>query len=297
MERTRAVIALGMFDGVHIGHRELIRRCTALAQRQNAMPAVYTFLNHPETVLRNTPPHSLTDSAVRRALLMSLGVREVRMDSFTPALAALLPEEFIDRLASYWEISGLVVGYNYSFGRFGAGTPETLLAIGARRGFPVEVVPAVLFDGAPVSSTRIRALLDAGDVTAAAALLGAPYTLSGTVGANRGIGRTIGFPTANLPVDFERALPLDGVYATDAQAEGGCWRAVTNIGTNPTVHGTARTLETHLIGFSGDLYGKALSVAFLARIRGEERFDSLEALSAQIARDRADALAWEKPKI
>lgn len=285
MERKPTVVALGMFDGMHIGHRELIACCVRIADAMSAVPAVYTFTHHPQAVLRGESPKSLMDAGERRGTMERLGVREVRMVPFTRELSALTPVQFVDSLASIWTLRALVVGYNYSFGQFGAGTPETLLPLGRERGFAVEIVPPVLFDGEAVSSTRIRALIERGDVKTAASMLAGPYTLTGTVIKNKQFGRTIDFPTANMQPEAGRLLPPDGVYITEARTEGGVFRAVTNVGSNPTVGGERLSIETHLLDFCGNLYGRTLSVSFLDRIRGEVRFDSSEQLKRQIARD------------
>lgn len=285
---TPAVIALGMFDGVHLGHRALINRLLEEAKRLNAVPCVFTFSNHPLEVLGGSV-RLLSSTRERNQMLRSLGTQDVESVPFTCEMAALSTEEFIDLIAERWEISGLVVGYNYTCGDRGAGTPETLKEIGVRRGFSVSVVDPVLYDGAPVSSTRIREAVERGDVTLAEKLLSRRYSLSGKVVVNKRIGRRIGFPTANIEVDPKRVIPADGVYASVAFVGGSAYRAVTNIGTNPTVHGEALTIETHLIDFDADIYGETLSVAFRKRLRGEAKFDSLDALKEQIQADVAAA--------
>lgn len=287
--RLSAVIALGMFDGMHLGHRALIRHTVETAERLQAVPAVYTFSNHPLTVLGGAP-EILTTSAQREACMRALGVRDVCMEPFTRTLADCSPEEFIDRLSVRWNIRALVAGYNYTFGKGGKATPEELTALGRARGFSVQVIPPVLLCGEPVSSTRIRKLLLDGDAAGAAACLGTPYALTGFVVANRQNGRKIGFPTANLAPEDGLLIPKDGVYAARACAKDVWYPAVTNIGENPTLDGRIRTIETHLIGFSGDLYGAPLTVELLRYLRPDRRFDSLEALRSQIAEDAAHAM-------
>lgn len=284
-EKTRAVVALGMFDGVHIGHQQLIAETERLAQAESAVTAVYTFMNHPLTVLGGEP-RLLTDAAARGRLLREYGAQDVEMVPFDPSLARCSPVQFIERLMARWQLAGLVAGYNYTFGDQASGTAATLCALGAQYGFRVLILPPVLFDGEAVSSTRIRLLLEQeGNVQAAAALLGRPYRLSGSVVANRQLGRRFGFPTANLAVPRDSVLPLSGVYATRAMVGGSCYPAVTNVGTNPTVHGDHLSIETHLIDFSGDLYAQELSVDFYARLRGEVCFASEQALIERIGQD------------
>ena len=283
-----AVVALGMFDGVHLGHRALMSRLQEEAKLLHAIPAVYTFSNHPLEVLGGNV-RLLSGIRERNMLLRSLGVEELESVPFTREMAALSPEAFVDLLSAKWDVRGLVVGYNYTCGDRGAGTPETLREIGKRRGFSVSVVEPVLLEGEPVSSTRIREAVERGDITLANRLLKRRYTLSGTVVQNKRIGSRIGFPTANIDANPKRVIPADGVYATFASVDGGMYRAVTNIGTNPTVNGEKLTIETHLIDFHADIYGQALSISFRKRMRGELMFDSLDALKEQIRLDVEEA--------
>ena len=181
-------------------------------------------------------------------------------------------------------MAGLAAGFNYTFGRYGAGTAETLKQLGAEHGFPVLIAEPVLLDGEPVSSTRIRALVNEGRMEAARTLLGRPYTLTGPVVSARRIGHTLGYPTANVETG-EQLLPPDGVYATYALMDGAVHPAVTNVGRNPTVAGLRRTVETFILDGAPSLYGAELSVAFLSRLREERTFPSLAALSEQIGQD------------
>ena len=258
------------------------------AKLLHAIPAVYTFSNHPLEVLGGNV-RLLSGIRERNMLLRSLGAEELESVPFTREMAALSPEAFVDLLSAKWDVRGLVVGYNYTCGDRGAGTPETLREIGSRRGFSVSVVEPVLLEGEPVSSTRIREAVERGDITLANRLLKRRYTLSGTVVQNKRIGSRIGFPTANIDANPKRAIPADGVYATFASVDGGMYRAVTNIGTNPTVNGDKLTIETHLIDFHADIYGQPLSILFRKRMRGELMFDSLDALKEQIRLDVEEA--------
>ena len=285
-----AVVALGMFDGVHLGHRALITRLLEEAKRLRAVPVVYTFSNHPLEVLGGSV-RLLSGIRERNMMLRSLGAEEVESVPFTREMAHLSTEQFVDLLAEKWNVRGLVVGYNYTCGDRGTGTPETLREIGNARGFSVSVVEPVLCEGELVSSTRIREAVECGDVSLAERLLKRRYTLTGTVVQNKRIGRRIGFPTANIEQDPKRAIPPDGVYATFAFVGGAAYRAVTNIGTNPSVHGDKLTIETHLIDFNADIYGQQLTIAFRKRLRGEAMFDSLDALKEQIRLDVEAATA------
>lgn len=283
-KRTSAVVALGMFDGMHIGHRALIERATRLARSEGALSVVDTFLNHPAEVLGGSVRMLSTAEERERHMRLS-GADEVRMRPFTREYAAWSPERFVEEELSAWDVRAFVVGFNYTFGERGSGTPETLRALGERHGFLVETAPPVLWEGEPVSSTRIRMALERGDVAAATEMLGRPYALEGDVIANRRIGRRIGFPTANIAPDASRVLPKDGVYAALARTENGVYPAMTNVGTNPTVGGETLSIESHLLDYDGDLYGKRLTVSFLSRIRDEQKFASVEALKEQLTRD------------
>ena len=286
-----AVVALGMFDGVHLGHRALITRLLEEAKRLRAVPVVFTFSNHPLEVLGGNV-RMISGIRERNMMLRSLGAEEVESVPFTREMAHLSTEQFIDLLNEKWNVRGLVVGYNYTCGDRGTGTPETLREIGSVRGFSVSVVEPVLFEGESVSSTRIREAVERGDVSLAETLLKRRYTLTGTVVQNKRIGRRIGFPTANIEADLRRVIPDDGVYATIAFVGGVVYRAVTNIGTNPTVHGSRLTIETHLLDFNADIYGQQLTIAFRKRLRGEAMFDSLDALKEQIRLDVEAASAY-----
>ena len=281
---TPAVVALGMFDGVHIGHRALISRAVEEAKSLRAEPAVFTFSNHPMDVLGGSV-RLLSSMKERNAMLRALGIRELVSEPFTCQLAALEPEAFVDLLQARWDVKALVAGYNYTFGSRGLGTPETLERIGRERGFNVLVVPPVLYENEPVSSTRVREAVERGDMALAGALLGRRYSLSGRVIKNKRIGRRIGFPTANIEPEERRALPPDGVYATIACVGGAAYRAVTNVGTNPTVNGDKLSIETHILDFDADIYGEILTVAFHSFLRGEIKFGSVEEMKRQIEKD------------
>ncbi len=288
-ERERAVVALGMFDGVHIGHQLLLRRARELAQRERCRAVAFTFSNHPVEVLGGGRLTLLTTFSEREKLILAAGVDEVCAVPFTKEFASLSPSAFFDALTARFTLVGVVAGFNYTFGKHGAGNAATLRAIGRERGFLVRVMQPVLFRGRPVSSSRIRRCIENGAVRAAARMLGRPYRVSGTVVPNLQNGRRLGFPTANLLPDPARACPVAGVYAARASVDGTTYRAVTNVGTNPTLHGRRLMIETHLLDFDRDLYGETLTVDFIARIRGEKTFGSEEALAKRVLRDIAAA--------
>jgi riboflavin kinase / FMN adenylyltransferase len=286
------VVTIGNFDGVHRGHRALVERATTEAARRGLRCVALTFDPHPAAVLRpDAVPPALQSLAERVTQLRALGCDDVDVVTFDADLAAMTPERFVSELLVARLAPGhVVVGENFRFGRGASGDVAVLRTLGEQHGFSVEAVGLVALDGQGddvVSSSALRAGLAAGDLEAVARGLGRPYTLAGEVVAGDGRGRTIGVPTANVAVDPGRALPADGVYACWAStASGRTDPAVVNVGWRPTFAGTTRTVEAHLlVDDAPDLYGRTLTLAFVTRIRGEERFDGPEALVARIGED------------
>ncbi len=283
-QKTPAVIALGMFDGVHLGHRALLTHAVETAGEMNALSVAYTFSNHPKSVFGQAPKLLFTEEE-RRDCIKKLGFDRVQMEVFDKETAMLSPEAFVECLQEEYDVRAFVVGFNYTFGQGRKGTPETLTEIGKTHGFQVHVIPPVLFKGDTVSSTRIRQLITVGELADANSMLVEPYALAGIVVKNRRIGTTLGFPTANIQPPEEKVLPATGIYVTSVLHEGRFYEAVTNVGTNPTVNGSTLTVETYLMDYEGDLYGKELTVSFHKRLRDEIRFDTKEALILQIKQD------------
>jgi riboflavin kinase/FMN adenylyltransferase len=288
-----ATIAIGVFDGLHLGHQAILQRAMARA-RPGGRCVVMTFDPHPDVVLARNAFHSpppLTPIGEKRARLAALGVDVFHVLPFTRELAALEPEAFVELHLLPFAPTALVVGDGFALGRGRTGNVARLRAIGATRGFEVEEVPLVMLDGAPVSSTRIRGLLGEGRVEEASRLLGRRYALAGTVVTGDGRGRQMGFPTANLRLHEERLVPGDGIYAVFARvADGPELRpAAMSIGMRPTFDGELRTLEVHLIDWRGELVGRELEVEFGAWLRPEFRFPSAEALVEAMHRDVAEA--------
>ncbi len=301
---ARAAVSVGVFDGVHLGHAQIVAGARARAREAAAkLPkaaapggrcVVVSFDPHPDLVLsrsfRAIAP--LTPVPERRARVAALGIREMEVIPFTRELAALEPEAFVERyLVRPYRLHSLVVGEGFALGRGRSGNVERLRRIGEREGFEVVAVPLLELDGGPVSSTRIRALLEAGDVAGAARLLGRPYDLAGLVVSGEGVGRTLGFPTANLRLHEEKLVPGDGVYAAWARVggEGPRLRAAVSIGVRPTFDGQARAIEAYLLDWEGDLLGQDLDVELVAWLRPQERFATRAALVAAMERDVAEA--------
>ncbi len=276
-----------MFDGVHLGHQALLYQAAQAAHALHAQTVAFTFTDAPGKLL-HLPVTCLSTPKQRIAWLKEAGADRVDMVDFTQAFADLSPEGFVAYLQDRYDVAALAAGFNYTFGKYGAGDADTLRDMGEKHGFEVIIAEPVQVEGEPVSSTRIRSLVSEGRIKEAAALLGRPYTLTGPVASARHIGRTLGYPTANLETG-EQLLPPDGVYATRAAADGASHPAVTNVGKNPTVAGRRRTVETYILNESLSLYGAELSVSFLSRLREERTFASLDALSEQIGRDVAAA--------
>ena len=280
-------LAIGVFDGVHIGHQALVRHVAERARADSATPMAATFDPLPIEVLApGAPPSALSDAAERAKLLTTAGAQAVAVFGFTKEFAALTPEEFCARLAAAGDVRWVCVGRDFQFGRERAGNVDTLRDLGRRQGFTVDLAAPVTLDGAVVSSTRIRNALLAGDIDAAARMLGRPYAVTGVVEHGNKRGRALGFPTINLEVARARLLPRDGIYAAWATLEDGQrFKAASSLGMRPTFGGGERRLEAFLLDFEGDLYGDTIRIEFVKRLRDELRFESPEALSAQIAKD------------
>ena len=285
MEKIQAVVALGMFDGVHLGHRTLLRQAAALAKAQGAQPVAYTFSNNPQSLFGAAPP-VLTLPEEKAELIRSLGL-SVDMEPFTLEFASQSPEEFLHRLMERYALKGIVAGFNYHFGKKRQGDAALMLEFGRRFGFEVCILPPVLLGGEPVSSTRIRRALLEGRIQEANEMLQEPFFYRGTIVPRRHIGQKLGFPTANL-VPKGKLFPPYGVYAAEAEVEGKRYGAVANIGVRPTVDQSAHpevTVEPYLLEFEGDLYGKEMTLRILEFMRPERRFENREELSQQIASD------------
>ena len=283
------VIALGFFDGVHLGHAALLRRTAEEAAQRGAVPAVFTFDRVPKEVVTGIPCPLINSPEDRRDLVERLyGIREVIMVPFDHEMMTTTWEDFITEiLVKRYHAVHLVAGHDHHFGHKNQGSPELLAQKCAELGLGCDIIPKVEVGGVTVSSTYIRRLVELGQVERAALFLGHPHVLTQTVRHGRRIGHTIGIPTVNLTVPPHVLVPSHGVYATMVHLpDGSRCPAVTNVGTRPTVNnGTDVTVESWLLDFDGDLYGQTVRVEFFHHIRDEIRFDSLDALKAQITAD------------
>ena len=284
----RCVIALGNFDGVHIGHSAIIAKTVSLAKELSANACVWMFDPHPMECLTGKPQPLLTTFCERRELFAKKGIEYAAVADFN-VFRHMPAQEFLRFLRDELSVVGAVCGYNYSFGEFGKGKASDIADFFGENSY---VLPEMRADGMHVSSSEIRMLVANGDMKRASALLGRPYFISGHVIGGRRIGRTIDFPTANIELSSEKIAPACGIYASMTRVGDRLYPSVTNFGTNPTVTSSERKLlETHIIGFSGDIYGERISVYLTRRIRDEKKFDSLPELRAQIKRDSAYAMS------
>lgn len=290
---TELVLAIGDFDGIHLGHREVIRRAVETAGRLGLPPAIMTFHPHPREVLgQDKYVRQLTPIEHRLALFEQLGIQIAYIVRFDLPFSQVSAAEFVDRVLAPLRVNTAVVGFDFTFGHKGSGNPDRLCELAAGR-FAVEVVRPYHKEGTKISSTLIRELLSQGDVGQVKSLLGRYYSVSGTVVHGEARGRQIGFPTANVSLDATFIVPVNGVYAIRAELDGKPYSGVMNVGTKPTFDrgGNTQSLEAHLFDFSDTIYGSRISIEFIEYIRPERKFDSVGELVEQIRRDAEKAKA------
>lgn len=286
----RIAVVLGTFDGVHLGHRQIISRAVELAKAIEGTSVVFTFSNHPLSVVApDRSPLQIATQEDKAELMKDIGVDVLMTIPFTSEFAKLSPEDFLTLLHSNLNPRYVVVGPNYSFGYKSSGTPEMLNNSGQKYGFEVEVLEAFHLDGNIVSSTAIRNLLAEGHVACAAKLLGRLFKIEGPVIQGEQRGRELGYPTANLAIAIGQVIPADGVYAVRVFIDSQWYNGIANVGTNPTFNGSERRIEVYVFSFQGNLYNNIIKVGFVRRIRAEKTFAGPDELVAQIKRDIHDA--------
>jgi len=280
------LIAIGVFDGVHRGHQYLLEQLKAEALTRGLGSGVVTLKNNPRTVLRPEDPVSyLCGLPERLSLLQDQQLDLIIPLTFDLDLSYLDPKGFMDLLRDSLDVKGLVVGPDFVMGHNRSGNIPTLKDLGEEMGFSVSVVDPLAFDGETVSSSAVRRALAHGDVSRAEILLGRPFKLHGVVSPGEGIGRKMGFPTANLDVDQDLVVPYEGVYATWLSLNGRWWQSATSVGTRSTFGLGGQVVESYILDFDGDLYGESVDLEFVRWIRGQQRFDNPDELVTEMQRD------------
>jgi riboflavin kinase/FMN adenylyltransferase len=287
---SRAYVTIGVLDGVHLGHQKLVTAMVEAAHSAHNAAIAITFDPHPAVALGYAAPLLLTMVEERAELLAALGLDVLVVLPFTPATAQTRATDFVETLIDHLHLAELWGGPDLAFGYRREGNVSFLQRLGAERGFTMQIIEPLMWDGIPVSSSRVRTALRAGHIAQATTCLGRPYRLTGAIVRGRGVGRRLEVPTANLSLPPERLIPPGGVYACLAHTEYlGTRPAVVNIGTRPTFAGQTLSIEAHLLDFDADVYGQTLSLDFIVRLRDERPFPTTEALIAQIQNDIAQA--------
>lgn len=288
--------ALGNFDGVHLGHQELIREAVKQAREKGLKSAVFTFSNHPKNVISGTNMvKNIIYNDEKEEILESMDVDYLFSLDYTKEFGSLSPQEFTaELLVKHFRVKHVVCGFNYRYGYKAQGDSQTLIQQGCILGFDVSVMDAVSLEGSVVSSTLIRGLIAQGEMEECSRYLGRNYSIGGTVIEGNHIGRTIGFPTCNITVDETMVAPASGVYVTCCRVDGQTYPAITNVGSKPTIGLYHKNVETHLLDVKVDLYGKDIRVEFLKKLRDERKFDNIEALTEEIRRNCDTAREYHK---
>lgn len=294
-DKKPSVVTIGTFDGVHIGHKAILKRVTDAAEANRLESVLLTFFPHPRQVVQSVSNLRLINTIEeKKKLLEKEGLNSLVIHPFTKEFSRLTAEEYVrDVLVKELAAKKIIIGYDHRFGRNRTADISDLKEYGKIYGFEVVEISAQELDEVAVSSTKIRRALENGDIATANNYLGYDYFLTGTIVKGRKIGRTINFPTANIHIDETyKLIPKIGVYVVRTIINNKIYYGITSIGTNPTVNGEAKTIETHLLDFEGDLYGEALEISFLKYIREEKKFDSVPELQSAIEQDEAFARAY-----
>ncbi|SCJ75229.1 Riboflavin biosynthesis protein ribF [uncultured Eubacterium sp.] len=289
-----AAVALGNFDGVHLGHQELIRQMVKTAREKNLKAAVFTFSNHPKDLLpKEKKVKNILSKKEKAQIIESLDVDYLFNIEFTKAIMTMEPVDFIKKLLlDKFNMKAAFCGFNYHFGYKAQGNPDVLRNVGLEKGFDVTEMSAYKIKGNVVSSSLIRTLIASGQVEKCMTYMGRHYSIGGEVVVGNRLGRKLGFPTSNLVIDLSMVTPPNGVYVTYCTYNGVRYPSVTNVGIKPTVGHYNKNVETHIFNFDKELYGKHIEVEFLEKTRDEVKFDSVQDLSEQIVRDCREAKAF-----
>lgn len=294
---TKTIVTLGTFDGVHKGHKSILDKLINSSKSSGCQSVVLTFFPHPRMVLQQNSDLKLLNTIDEKAgLLEKAGIDNLIIHPFDMAFSRLTAEEFVkDILVDRLNISKIIIGHDHRFGRNRTANIDDLIRFGIDYGFEVEKISALEINEVSVSSTKIRTALNEGKIAIANDYLGYPYFINGTIIKGKQLGRTIGFPTANIePSESYKLIPANGVYVVSSEIDGKTVQGMMNIGTRPTVNGTGTTIEVHYHNFNEDLYGKPVKVSLHHRLRDEVKFESFDALKLQLEQDRQDSLAYFK---
>ena len=284
-------IALGSFDGLHKGHLSLINKAKELAQKSNGKSMVFSFRNHPLSLIKpDSAPKLLMSNEDKTKRLEELNIDIFTLVDFDEKFMKIEPEDFVALLCSKYNVSGIIVGFNYRFGYKNKGNTDLLKSLENKYGYKLFVLDAYTYENKVVSSSRIRNEISRGNVEKANNMLSRAYSLEGKVIHGKKLGRQLGFPTANMDFSQSYVLPKTGVYYTNALIDNSLYKGITSVGHNPTVHGNHLTIETYILDFEQDIYDKSLRIFFLKRIRDEKKFNSLEELIEQLNSDKEFAV-------
>lgn len=280
-------IALGSFDGLHLGHMSLINKSMELSKINNGFSMVYTFKNHPKTVVKGaTPPKLLTSNEYKLLLLEQAGVDVSCLVTFSEEYMKITAVEFIELLIKTYNAKGFIVGFNYKFGYKNTGDVNLLRELQPNYGYDLVIMDPLMYNDEIVSSSRIREEISLGNIEKANIMLNRPYCLISKVIEGRKLGRQLGYPTANIEVDSKYSIPAIGVYYTNVDIDGVVYKGITSVGNNPTVEGKDFSIETYILDFNNNIYGKEINLYFIKRIRDEIKYPSLDKLIARIDIDR-----------
>lgn len=283
-------VALGNFDGVHLGHQELLKAVREESQRQNLCPSVYTFLNHPRKHQGETTLKEITSLQKKAELFAGAGIKELILSPFNNDIKNMEPEDFIQKiLIEQLQSKLIVVGFDYRFGKKASANPTMLKKIGETLGFQVKIIEPYNFNQEKISSSKIRGLIEDGEVSIMERYLGRYYSIRGPVIRGKGLGTTLGYPTANIKIDSNQILPKSGVYATYSKVDEKVYRSVTSVGHQPKFNDQSAEVESFFMDYEGNLYSRTVETIFVKFLRGQIAFESPEALSHQIEKDAKEA--------
>ena len=286
-ESKNNYIALGSFDGLHLGHLSLVRKVKSLAEENGGRSIVFTFKNHPRTFINiNNKVELIMTNEEKINVLQKEGIDILAFKDFDEKMMKMMPDEFINWLCKTYNVKGIVVGFNFKFGYKNLGDVQLLKKFEEEYRYKLYVMEPCKIEDERISSTTIRKELADGNVRKAFNMLSRPYILSGKVIDGKKLGRTIGFPTANLAINKQKVIPKKGVYYTNVKINEKIFKGITSVGNNPTVNGQELTVETYILDFSNDIYGKEVNIYFIDRIRDEIKFNNINELIEQLKRDK-----------